>query len=165
VGTGRCKLHGGSTPTHTRGAQAEELNRSASAAVAQLKTLVGPAAPISDPLHALALLAGEVWRFKDVLAAHVAELEDIRYRSVTGEQLRGEIAAFGHALDRCNTVLVAIAKLNIDDRMVAIQEQQQTAIVAAIEAGLAEAGIQGVTAVRARQATSRHLRLIGGGVA
>lgn len=161
LGTGRCKLHGGSTPNHVKAAHTEQLERDASAAVASLRSLSGPVEPITDPLRAMSVLAGEVNRYKDVLAAHVAELTSLRYQTVTGEQLRGELSAFSHALGLCNTVLTSFARLRIDDRLLAIEEKQSAGVLAALEHGLAAAGVDGVAAAIARAETGRHLRLIG----
>jgi hypothetical protein len=63
-------------------------------------------------------------------------------------------------MDRTGHVLGMIAKLNIEDRMARVTERQADALVSALEAALAAAGITGTAAHDARQAAARHLRAV-----
>ncbi|MEU1556775.1 hypothetical protein ABZ517_29310 [Streptomyces scabiei] len=119
-------------------------------------------APVEDPLAQLLKLAGEVLAWQRATAALVNGLEDgIRYRGANGaEQLRAEIALYERAMDRAVAVLSAIARLNIDERLVAVTEKQADAMVGAINAALAAAGVDGDRAAKARVAAARHLRLV-----
>lgn len=158
AGVGACKLHGGATPTHAVSAQKEVARREIEAAV----DILG-ATPITDPLRALQQLAGEVVMWKDALAARV-NLQMLRYESnISTEQIRGEVQLLERAMDRCNTVLATIAKLNIDERLARVDEATAVMIVRAIEAGLASAGVAGPAAVRARQVVQGHLKVLPGG--
>lgn len=155
VGVGRCKLHGGSTPRQSRGAQAQAVENEARKTLGRLQ-----AVPVSDPLTELSKLAGEVLAWKELIAEQVATLTSVGYEGMTGEQVRGGVQVFERALDRCSSVLGLIAKLNIDERLARIEEAKADAIVKAFEAGLAEAGVSGEALVRAKTAVSRHLRLV-----
>lgn len=117
--------------------------------------------PVDNPLEALATHVGEEILFKDVLACLVKDLraEDIRYTDARGaEQLRSEIVVYERALGRVGDRLVAYARLNIDERLAAIEEKQAEAIIRAVEAALAHAGITGRALVEARQVAAAELR-------
>jgi hypothetical protein len=85
---------------------------------------------IDDPVEALAHLAGEVWAAKEFFRSKIDEL---RYQSATGEQLRSEVALYERALDRCMKVLDVMARLNISDRRTEIAEQQAVMIASAVQ--------------------------------
>lgn len=118
-------------------------------------------APVEDPLAQLLKLAGEVLAWQRATAGLVNELESIRYRGSNGaEQLRAEVALYERAMDRAVTVLASIARLNIDERLTVVSERQAEAVIGAVEAALAAAGVTGDLAVEGRRAAARHLRLV-----
>jgi hypothetical protein len=122
-----CAAHGGRAP---------QARRAAAAATAEkkLRTTLGrlTIAPVDNPLEELRHLAGEARAWKELIAAHVAELTSVRYSTDGGEQVRGEIQLFERALDRCNNILIGIARLNLDERLVRISERQVDAVVSAL---------------------------------
>ncbi|HEX6513955.1 MAG TPA: hypothetical protein VF049_00125 [Nocardioidaceae bacterium] len=120
-------------------------------------------APVGNPLAELQQLAGEVIAWKNLLAERVAELRSTGYRGAGGEQIRADVVLFERALDRCATVLTAIARLNIDERLAAISEHQATMVRRAIDAALASAGLAGPQATAMRQSIARHLRVLAAG--
>ncbi|MFF3151818.1 hypothetical protein [Streptomyces sp. NPDC057910] len=131
----------------------EQLNR----------LLVGTgAAPVDNPLRALAALAGEMVALKDGLAALVRKLDvdEIRYKGGAGEQIRAEVILYERALERTGQLLVNIARLNIDDRLAAIEERQADAVITAIEVALASVGVRGEEAIEAKKIAARHLRSV-----
>jgi len=150
-GHGRCKLHGGCAPSG-RAAGAESQAR------AELARLGVP--PVDNALTALAAIAGEVVAWKDMLAAKVNELSSLRYKTEGGEQLRAEVALWERALDRCGKFLVDMAKLDIDERLARVTEQQAEQISAALTAVLAEMGLSQDQQRAARAGVARHLRAV-----
>ena len=133
-GTGRCKLHGGSTPTH-RAAAVEQQAR------AELARLDLP--PVDDPLSELARVCGQVLGWKDMLAEKVNGLSSLRYEGEgSGEQLRAEVALWERALDRCERFLTAMARLNIDERLAKISEERAEMIITVLTTALERAGIE-----------------------
>lgn len=157
------------------------MKAAAARRVAEAQVLRGLArldvAPIDDPLTELSKLAGQVVAWKDALGEQVnrlstgtcsgcggedPELAELRYAASGAgtEQLRAEVALFERALDRCAQVLGLIAKLGIDDRMARISERQADAVVRAVEAALAHAGVTGQPAAEARQVAARSLRAV-----
>lgn len=153
-GTGRCKLHGGSTPTQTIAAERAQAETEARRLLAELDT---PA--VGDPLSALLTLAGQVTAWQQATAELVNRLNSVRYESARGgEQLRAEVALYERAMDRAATVLAAVARLNIEERLARVTERQADTVVAAIDAALAAVGVSGEQAVVAKRAAARHLR-------
>lgn len=157
VGTGRCRLHGGNTRNQRAAARAEQVEQQARALLASLDVT-----PIDNPFTALATLAGQAVAWQETIASIVNKLGDrIRYEGAGGnEQLRAEIALYERAMDRCAQVLGLIARLNIEDRMARVSEQQAEIVVSAIEAALASAGVTGRDADEARKVAARHLRAV-----
>lgn len=118
-------------------------------------------APVEDPLQALLKIAGQVLAWQEATASLVNELEEVRYEGATGaEQLRAEVALYERAMDRAVAVLSAIARLNIEERLARVTERQADAVIDAIDAALATAGVTGQDAARAKQAAARHLRSV-----
>ncbi|MFI5684654.1 hypothetical protein [Streptomyces sp. NPDC051636] len=117
--------------------------------------------PVGDPLAGLLKLAGQVLAWQEATASLVNSLESVRYRAANGaEQLRAEVALYERAMDRAANVLSAIARLGIEERLARVTEQQAEAVIGAIEAGLAAAGVPGERMADARRAVARHLRLV-----
>nr|WP_202446860.1 hypothetical protein [Streptomyces sp. SID5468] len=157
VGFGRCRLHGGNTRNQRAAARTEQAEAEARAVLADLNVEA-----VADPFAALARLAGQAVAWQEAISGMVQRLGDrIRYEGAAGtEQLRAEIALYERAMDRAGQILGMIARLNIEDRMARVTERQAEALVSALEAGLAAAGITGAAAVAARQAAARHLRSV-----
>ena len=150
AGEGRCKLHGGSTRSVSKGAREAILMREA-------RDLVGE--PIDNPLAAIAEISGRARAWMLRLEEKVEALGDqIRYQDAKGaEQLRSEIALYERAMDRCANILATHARLNIDDRLARITDKQANAIMAAVEAVIAYLGATPEQADGARQVAGRHL--------
>lgn len=153
-----CRKHGGAAPQSKAAAVRRQVEVEARQVLAELGV---PA--VEDPLAQLLRLAGEVLAWQRATAALVNGLEDgIRYRGANGaEQLRAEIALYERSMDRAIQVLAAIARLNIDERLVRVTERQADALVGAVNAALEAAGIHGgEQAEAARKAAARHLRSV-----
>jgi len=154
----RCKLHGGMTPGARR--KAEE-NRAKEQLDKYLKRLNLDAEPVTDPLRALSELAGEVTRWKNLARMYVQHLESLRYSGFQGgEQIRGEVVIYERAMDRCVQVLATIAKLNIDERLAAIDERQAATVDRALTAALEELGLPPEQRQQASEVLVRHLRIV-----
>jgi len=118
-------------------ARVEEARRTADEAL----RLLGRegVAPVTNPLEALADLAGEILATKDIFRDRVAQLQEEAWRysdDKGGEQLRAELALYERALDRSNRVLADIARMKIDERLAAITEQQAQTLTTVITAVL-----------------------------
>lgn len=126
-----CATHGGAAPQVRAAAAKRESEAEIRRALARLDVAV-----VEDPLTELGRLAGQVVAWKDALAERVNELTSIRYAASGAgtEQLRSEVALFERAMDRCAAVLGLIAKLDIDQRLARITEQQADVVVRAVDA-------------------------------
>lgn len=157
-----CYRHGGSNKTTRAAGDRRVAEAKVEKKARELATLFD-VVPVDNPLDALAQHVGEEIRFKDILATLVKDLsaDDIRYTDARGaEQLRSEIVVYERALGRVGDRLVAYAKLNIDERLAAIEEKQAEMFIRAIEAALAHAGITGAAAFEAKQVAARHLETV-----
>lgn len=153
-----CRMHGGGTPQARAKARQRQVETAARKQLAQLDV-----APVSDPLTTLAELAGQALAFKDVLADRVNEIKAIRYRDHKGaEQLRSEVALWERALDRCERFVSAMAKLNIDERLAKVSEQQAAMLTDALAAALGEMGLTYDQQREARSRVASHLRVATG---
>lgn len=124
-----CWWHGAGTPNVQRAAVRRANNWYAKKMALRMLETAGYER-IDDPVEALAHLAGEVWAAKEFFRSKIDEL---RYQSATGEQLRSEVALYERALDRCMKVLDVMARLNISDRRTEIAEQQAVMIASAVQ--------------------------------
>lgn len=155
-----CATHGGSAPQVRAAAAERVLDDQVRELLAQLGTPKG--APVDNPLDALARLAGQILSFKDAVGELVNELREIRYTDSKGsEQLRSEVALYERAMDRAITVLAAMARLKIDERLVAISELQAEMLFRAVNAGFASAGVnEPEVLTEARRVVARELRVL-----
>lgn len=154
VGFGCCRLHGGSTRNQVASARRAQVDAAVRDAVREVGI-----EDVTDPLKAFARHAGEVVAVRDYLRGEVNRLEELRYQSGAGEQLRAELAAYQAALRDTTQVLGVYARLNIDERLVRITQMQADIVVSALNAGLNAADIRDPAARdRARAAVAAELR-------
>lgn len=152
-----CATHGGKAPQNLAAAERAKTEEKIRKQLGQLVST-----PVLNPLEALQELAGEAMAWKELCAEHVASLERMRYGTEGGEAIRGEIILFERAIDRLGSLLVNIAKLNIDERLARVSELQLDFIARALGAWMAEEGMSPEQQQEARRGVARHLRLIAG---
>lgn len=151
-----CRMHGGGA-TQVRTAAKQRLL--AAKAADELARLDVP--PVDNPLTMLADLLGQAAAFKDVLAVKVNELTELRFEDVKGgEQLRSEVALWERALDRCERFAVNMARLDIDERLARITEQQNEMVLRALNAALDAVGAPPHRRQDAIRAAATHLRVV-----
>ena len=154
LGAGRCSWHGGCSPSGRVSAITEQAER---------LLYRYDATPCGDPLEALQRLAGRALALEETIGHLVNDLSSIRYESGGdggGEQLRAEVAVLERAMDRCGKLLVDIAKLNIDERLVRVTEKQAGLAEKALLATLAEMGMDAGQQTEACARLGRHLQLV-----
>lgn len=159
IGATVCHQHGGASPQVLRKAALYVVEQQAMAAV----TKFGARTPVTDPLTALAEIAGEMLAVKDWIRGRVEDIDGERMRTTDdkqAEQMRAEWTAYTGMLNSCVSALAAIGKLNIDERMARITEVQAEMIIAAIKVGLAAAGVTGDAYNTGIKAAGRHLRAV-----
>ena len=125
--------------THLSNASIEEIALVRGKDVA-FSEITGPM--ISNPLEELASLVSEVLIYKDYCAEQVAKLRgDHRYEGRSGEQLRAEVALYERSLDRAGKLLIEWSRLNIDERLMRIEEAKAATIIEVIRRSLASADL------------------------
>ncbi len=130
-------------------------------AAAELARLNVP--PVDDHLAELARLAGQAIAWKDRMGEKVNELTSIRYQDAKGaEQLRAEIQLFERAIDRCASVLIGMARLDIDNRLIGVRERTVDMLVAALDAALNTLGLSWEDKIRARDTYREHIVVVPG---
>lgn len=152
-----CGLHGGRTPNALRRASERLVEQQARRTLA---SLANEPEPVTDPVGALERLAGEVVALVSVLRGFVSDLEEIRYKGGIGagfEQLRGEMSFYMSSLQRAESVLSSIVKLDLDARRVRIAEAQASLVVAAVTSTLRALGLSAEQQRRARAMLAREL--------
>lgn len=106
-----CRMHGGSSP---QAREAARQRRTAAEATALLESVWDPnAAPVRDPVEALAALAGKAEHALDVLGARitVGDLE-----GATG-------VAWSRTMRELRQMLEGLERLGLEDRRVRLSEQ------------------------------------------
>lgn len=156
-----CSTHGGRSPQAlaARDARLAANERITGAAVATIRRPTR-FAPVTNPLLELQLLAGEAKWWKETMSAWVEQLKSVRYGTDGGEAIRGEVILFERAMDRCANILFKIAQLNIDERLVRIEEQRRDMIVAAVLAGLEKVQLSDVDKAAVRAEVANRLRVM-----
>ncbi len=114
-----CRWHGGASPQAKAKA---ELRRTMEEHQARAQRILKR--PVTDPIAELQKLAADCLIWRDQMAEAMTKVEEIRYRSGAGEQVRGELAAYEKAMVETRQVLVALARLQLDERMVTIREHE-----------------------------------------
>jgi hypothetical protein len=132
-GFGRCSWHGGCAPSGVKAAETQRAETEARGLLAG----IGEFTEATDPVAELQRLAGRAVRWLEVLESIVTDLHRIRY-TAESEQIDGRIVVFERAMDRCSTILQGLARLNLDERSMRVQEAQVAILAGALHQALAE---------------------------
>ncbi len=157
-GYGRCSWHGGAAPNGVKAAAEEQAYTQAREELAKLDVR-----PAGNPLEALQKLGGQVVAWQEACARLVNKLTDdqVRYPgSLRGEQIRAEIGMYQDAMRQSASVLTSLAKLDIDERLTAIQERDAALIAGALASALAGACLAPELAQRVRMDFASRMREI-----
>lgn len=128
-GVGVCRLHGGNTKSHKKKA-AQEIVQAEVIGILHRETIT----PMTDPLYQLQMLAAEAVRIKDIFADKVEELEQWDFRNREGtEDVRAVVAGLERGIDRAHRIVLSMARLDLDARLVKISEAQADLIQYVIE--------------------------------
>jgi hypothetical protein len=134
-GQKRCDMHGAKAPQALVAARRRAIEAEAAQAAARHEVNAD-----INPLRALQQLAAEVLVFKNYLRSQVAQMEElIADNRLTGtDDVRALVTLYERALDRSSRILVDIARLNIDERLMKISRAHGDHIAWVIEAVLTE---------------------------
>lgn len=109
-----CPAHGGHAPQVRKAAEGRVLDREA-------RRLLGIEGyePITDPFTQLSEIAGELVKLKDILRGKVEELTTLK--DIGGDKVATQIdvvfSAYERALDRCERMLMGMARLDLESRI------------------------------------------------
>ena len=130
-GFGRCKLHGGSTPSHETAAQGQQ----ADAALRKLWVGLDQAVPVKDPVASMERLAGALEQLVDEAGTRVSGLQHLAGgKDLT--TLRAEVTLLERALGHLRQLLADMARLGIAERHVQLEQERASMVTAAFLAAL-----------------------------
>ena len=159
-----CQRHGANTGGNFRkGAALRLINGAADQRAAELigEIDLSSAQPVEDPYRELMALAGEMRDWKNLLRDRVSLLKasQYRYQGRTGEQVRAEIVLYERAMERLGQMLISIAKLNLDARLVGIRQQALDMLDRALTLAFTKAGVPPEKMEAARDTFRAHLKM------
>lgn len=147
-----CETHGGLTP----GARRNAMERLA-AERAQRFLSQQSYEPMEDPILHMQMLASEAWAAKEYFKT---QIEELRYKGQTGEQLRSEVALWERAIDRCDKIISNNIRLGIAERMLRLREEQAVQIIGLIQRVMDQLEMTPAQKVIAGQLITAELRAL-----
>jgi hypothetical protein len=99
---------------------------------------------VTDPIRALSALAGEVVGLKDWLGERLSELGSEEWISRTklgAEQVSAWTQAYERSLDRCARVLIDVARLDLDERILRLDQAEAVLLAEAMGAAFDRCGL------------------------
>ncbi len=161
AGTGRCKLHGGSTPSHTAAGQVALAERAV--ATFGLPREVDPRDALLEEVYRT---AGAV----DWLTAKVRELqsadivwgkaeesaEDVKYKAAVNVWVQLQQQERTHLVRVCKETIAA----GVEERRVRLAEQQGAMLAGAIKAILGDLNLNAEQKALVAEVVPRHLRAV-----
>jgi hypothetical protein len=155
----RCRNHGGASPqAKAKAADNLAVTRAERFADRYLRKI--EIVPVTNPLEELAKLAGIAVAWQQVMQKLVDDLDQLRYRAIDTEQVRGEVLLFERSMDRAASVLAMMAKLDIENRLVKITDRQAEAVEKALLAAMYEMRIDPERMEPAMLTVAKHLRAV-----
>lgn len=106
----RCRMHGGSAPRALA-----KANRRVIEARIQGELAKREIEPITDPVAAYADLAGEIWQWKEIARAHIADLQTWATANiVTGvDEVSALVQIYERALERAQRSLADMLRIGL----------------------------------------------------
>lgn len=127
LNAGRCKFHGGASPSGIVSATRELVHRE----VGALAAVAGEPEALGPPEVEYLRIAAEARQFREIVKQRVAELESPVVMDKAGvEHVRAMIELFERATDRIESMLQFMLRFDLDKRVQALEEQQVNLIVA-----------------------------------
>jgi hypothetical protein len=159
-GLDKCALH--------CGLSREERKRVAEGARAEAAEVLVrfDVPPVSNPFYELKKIAAQQIAYKDKVGEILNRLsvDELRYAgSLRGEQTRAEIGMWQDSTRQCVSVLSVLAKLDVEEHWLAIEDRKIDFMIASLKASLAAAGLTPEATVAVQLDFGRRLRGLGPG--
>lgn len=157
-GYGRCSWHGGCAPNAVKAAARQRAEAEARQELAKLNVR-----PVGNPLLTLRRLAGQAEAWKETCARLVNRLTDdsVRYEGrLHGEMVRAEVGMWQDSMRQSASIVTALAKLDIDDRLAAVEQQKADMLSVAFAAALARAQLPAELESGVRAEFASRLRVL-----
>lgn len=149
LGMSVCRMHGGASPQARAAAQ---RRKAAAEATVMIESFWDPsAAPVTDPVEALASLAGRTQHTVDVLGARVS----------VGDLDGSEALAFLRLVRELRQMLEGLDRLGLEERRVRIAEQAGHQLAAVVRAVLARLELTDDQQVLALTVVPEEFRRLG----
>lgn len=164
-----CKNHGAQVGSTTRmHAEIRAINNQAAEHLTNLMAAdpgnwLEGAKAVEDPLTELLELAGRIKLMETKLCEVVAKLDMSKWRYTRdrlGEQVRAEIVLLERAQERFAHILVQIAKLNITERLAAIEQRKLQMLERAMTLALQAADVDPEKRETAIRVLRRELKAV-----
>jgi hypothetical protein len=141
-----CRFHGGSVKRIRKHADKryslEEARKVIEAAASEDGAFLPAATDIEDPVTALMTLAAEAIALVRALRVHVDRLETVATEGgMYGEQVKPEIQAYLAAIHQAERTLTNLARLDLAERFVRLDEARADLVVLVIERVLKALGV------------------------
>ena len=132
-----CHLHGGRAPNVVAAAARRRAALEVSALLAEEDVT-----PVDNPIEQLELLAGEVLAWRDLLRRRIGALDHLDHTDKVGrEQTRATVELYERSLDRAERILSNMARLNLGERRIQLEERQHAFMAAVVEEVLRRRGL------------------------
>jgi hypothetical protein len=133
VGQLVCHAHGGRTPRGLAGGARRVAEAKASKALIAAVGDTEPLASLGDVYDEMLAVAGIARAWGLLLQERVPKLKDLGYETqYAGTQRRADVILFERALDRSAKIAEAVARLNLEERKVALDERTAGQLLTAI---------------------------------
>ena len=142
VGGTVCTMHGGASPQVKARAERRLAEQGADREAVSLLARLGDPAPLRHPVEELLALGAEVREWQRVVRERMVELRDLaRTDRVAALQESATVALYERSLDRCGKLLTDLAHLDLDARLVRLQEAEAQLVAQVLAAALTRARI------------------------
>lgn len=153
AGAARCRMHLG------RKVEVVKAEHAAAERARKLYADNGVDPDSLDPLAALIAVAADAEQWRNACKLMVGQLDQLRHKS--SNEVRAEVALWERALDRSARILEGLVRLDVESRLVKLEESKAALMAGALDWLLGAFGVAGSDVARAQVAAM--LRAVGAG--
>ncbi len=135
-----CAFHGGRAPAVRAAASRRLAEQEATREVARLTDARGPLS-LPDVYREMLNTAADAVAWQSILRERVGSLDDYSSTAMGAEQVRADVVLFERAMDRTAKVLELVARLDLDARILNINQRDADILVNLVERAKTAAGL------------------------